>query len=121
MNGVVSSTSIDGGVVVDANGIGIATATPPPPTTIAGIGVDGDGIVSIACIELELSSPLALTNRHPTTNRHCAAVALMETESLPDPVSISEFSTAVAWIAATAGCVDPKAVIAAAEVNVGVG
>ena len=45
-NSVVASTSVDGRVVVDANGIGITPAIPPPAAVAVGIGIDIDDVVA---------------------------------------------------------------------------
>ena len=54
MNSVVASTSGDGGIVIDANGIG--AATPPPASTIVGgTGINVDIVVPTSCLDAGVS------------------------------------------------------------------
>ena len=122
-NRVVASSCVDGGVVVDANGIGIATAVPPPPAAIAvGIGVDVDGVVTGTGIEVGVIEPFGVSG---TTTPPPPAIAVggrIDRDGIVTGtgIDIGVFNCSGLRVAATAGCIDRKTVMARAEINVGV-
>ena len=124
-NRVVARASVNGGVVIDANGIGIATAVPPPPAAIAvGIGVDVDGVITGAGIEVGVIEPFGVsgTTTPPPTAAIGARVGVDRDGIVTGTgIDIGVFNCSGLRVAATAGCIDRKTVMARAEVNVGVG